>query len=172
MHVSPPPDKQPGPSTPPAEETDPAPRPSRRVFSPEYKLVEPRVRGRTLPTPALKGVKARRKRRAPPRPRPAGGLAAVLGRAGAATDGSHDCSGHLRLRSFRGRCLLDPRSSVRERNPLRAPPCAFQADLYWRLLLARYRDPEVAQLVGASGGEEPVSVARAWHEVARGQLMC
>ena len=42
VHVSTPlpPDKQPRPSTPPpAGESDPAPRPSRRVFSPEYKLM-------------------------------------------------------------------------------------------------------------------------------------
>lgn len=37
MHVSRPPDRPVRPST-PAEQTDPAPRPSRRVFSPEYKL--------------------------------------------------------------------------------------------------------------------------------------
>jgi hypothetical protein len=35
VYVSNPSDDQPGPSTPAA---DPAPRPSRRVFSPEYKL--------------------------------------------------------------------------------------------------------------------------------------
>jgi transposase len=37
VHVSTPPDQPAQPST-PAEQADPAPRPSRRVFSPEYKL--------------------------------------------------------------------------------------------------------------------------------------
>lgn len=37
MHVSTPPERPARPFT-PAEQTDPAPRPSRRVFSPEYKL--------------------------------------------------------------------------------------------------------------------------------------